>query len=345
MSNPSMAIDKIKGVLIVLIVVGHNFLITSSVPGLYRILYCFHVGGFFLLSACLSRHPSDGRKLADKSFRYYVPYVLFLSLYTIVFSWMVAGGRNPGDMLRDYVASLVVPTADSIKSASGVLMLWFLPSLICFTVFDSLQRWLGPRAGIVITAVCHASIGCLPREWLAGVPWFMAAAGFMLFPAAVARELWMRDAWIARFVPAFLLALLFGGWVWNAGYFCDLSMNAVPGIDTPVRLLAVDGLLLSAFFAIRGLPLPRSAERVFALLGRDSLSIYLFHTLVFYALLKLRPERVLGGWTGGAVVAAATIAIAWSLGRLISGLPWLRGIIFPADRRQFRASLLNLKRA
>ena len=101
MSDPSMVIDKIKGVLIVLIVVGHNFLIMSSVPGLYRILYCFHVGGFFLLSACLSRHPPDGRKLADKSFRYYVPYVLFLSLYTIVFSLMVAGGRSPAGTLRD----------------------------------------------------------------------------------------------------------------------------------------------------------------------------------------------------------------------------------------------------
>lgn len=345
MSDPSMAIDKIKGVLIVLIVVGHNFLITSSVPGVYRILYCFHVGGFFLLSACLSRHPPDGRKLADKSFRYYVPYVLFLSLYTIVFSMMVAGGRSPGGTLRDYVVSLVLPTAGSIKSASGVLMLWFLPSLICFTVFDSLQRRLGLWTGIVITAVCHASIGCLPREWLAGVPWFMPAAGFMLFPAAVARELWAQDARITRFVPALLLALLFGGWVWKAGYFCDLSMNAVPGIDSPVHLLAVDGLLLSAFFAIRGLPLPRSAERVFALLGRESLSIYLCHTLVFYALLKLRPERVLGGWVGGAVVAAATIVIAWSLGRLVSRLPRLRGIVFPADFRQFRASLMNLKRA
>ena len=343
MSDPPMTIDKIKGVLIVLIVVGHNFLITSAVPGLYRILYCFHVGGFFLLSACLSRHPSDGRKLADKSFRYYVPYALFLTLYSIVFSLMVAGWQNPADTLRDYVASLVAPTADSIKSASGVLMLWFLPSLICFTVFDSLQRRLGPRAGIVITAVCHASIGCLPREWLAEVPWFMAAAGFMLFPAAVARELWMREARIARFVPAFFLALLFGGWVWKAGYFCDLSLNAVPGIDTPVRLLAVDGLLLSAFFAIRGLPLPRSVERVFVILGRESLAIYLFHTLIFYALLKLKPESVLGVWAGGAVVAAATIAIAWSLGRLISRLPRLRGIVFPADLRQFRASLMNLK--
>ena len=345
MSDPPMTIDKIKGVLIVLIVVGHNFLITSAVPGLYRILYCFHVGGFFLLSACLSRHPSDGRKLADKSFRYYVPYALFLTLYSIVFSLMVAGGRNPADTLRDYVASLVVPTADSIKSASGVLMLWFLPSLICFTVFDLLQRRLGPWAGMLITAVCHASIGCLPREWFAGVPWFMPAAGFMLFPAAVARELWMREARIARFVPAFFLALLFGGWVWKAGYFCDLSLNAVPGIDTPVRLLAVDGLLLSAFFAIRGLPLPRSVERVFVILGRESLAIYLFHTLIFYALLKLKPESVLGVWAGGAVVAAATIAIAWSLGRLISRLPRLRGIVFPADRRQFLASLMNLKRA
>ena len=169
MSDPPMTIDKIKGVLIVLIVVGHNFLITSAVPGLYRILYCFHVGGFFLLSACLSRHPSDGRKLADKSFRYYVPYALFLTLYSIVFSLMVAGGRNPADTLRDYVASLVVPTADSIKSASGVLMLWFLPSLICFTVFDLLQRRLGPWAGMLITAVCHASIGCLPRGLLGRV--------------------------------------------------------------------------------------------------------------------------------------------------------------------------------
>ncbi|MEN9667590.1 MAG: hypothetical protein RLZZ326_3953 [Planctomycetota bacterium] len=345
MSDPPMTIDKIKGVLIVLIVVGHNFLITSAVPGLYRILYCFHVGGFFLLSACLSRHPSDGRKLADKSFRYYVPYALFLTLYSIVFSLMVAGGRNPADTLRDYVASLVVPTADSIKSASGVLMLWFLPSLICFTVFDLLQRRLGPWTGMLITAVCHASIGCLPREWFAGVPWFMPAAGFMLFPAAVARELWMREARIARFVPAFFLALLFGGWVWKAGYFCDLSLNAVPGIDSPLHLLAVDGFLLSAFFAICGLPLPRTAERVFALLGRESLSIYLFHTLVFYALLKLRPQSVLGEWAGGVVVATATIAIAWSLGRLISRLPRLRGIVFPADRRQFLASLMNLKRA
>ena len=344
MSDPSTTIDKIKGILIVLIVVGHNVLITSAVPDLYRVLYCFHVGGFFLLSACLSRHPADRGKLVDKCFRYFVPYVLFLSLYTILASVMMAGERGPGDTLREFLVSLALPTGRSVKASSGVLMLWFLPGLICFTIFDTLQRRLGPRAGIAITAVCHGAIGCLRSEWLAGVPWFMPAAGFMLLPAAVARELWVRDARIARFVPAFLLALLFGGWVWGAGFFCDFSMSAVPGIDSPARLLAVDGLLLSAFFAIRGLPLPRSAERLFAALGRDSLSIYLFHTLVFYTLLRLIPERLSGGLAGGMVIAAATIAIAWSLGRCISSLPWLKRIVFPADPRQFRESLANLRR-
>jgi fucose 4-O-acetylase-like acetyltransferase len=55
----SLAIDRLKGLLILLIVIGHNSLMMTAFPDFQRLIYLFHVQSFFLLSACLSKQLPD----------------------------------------------------------------------------------------------------------------------------------------------------------------------------------------------------------------------------------------------------------------------------------------------
>lgn len=330
--GPSMAIDRLKGILILLIVIGHNSLITSVFGDFRRMVYLFHVQSFFLLSACLSKGLPDRRKLADKLLRYEIPYLAFLLIYALVFTLVLRRGVGLRELPMGLLSCVVAPTEASLKGVAGVVMLWFLPALISFTLFDTaLRRWAGALAP-ALAAVVHVGLALLPEASPGGAPWFVRTAAFLLFPAACARALWGRVAPGALLWPAAAAALVSG-----AALFCTGASFQVASLDLPT-LFVQDALLLSAFLTLSALPLPAGASRVLAFLGRESFVIYLCHTLVFYALLAALRIDERAGWPARVGILLATIALSLVAGRVIAALPRLRSALFPTGWADFRSA-------
>jgi len=330
--GPSIAVDRLKGILILLIVIGHNGLITSAYDDFRRMLYLFHVQSFFLLSACLSKGLPDRRKLVDKLLRYEIPYLAFLVLYAVVFTVVLRRGAGLRELPLGLVRCVVAPTEASLKSVAGVSMLWFLPALISFTLFDTaLRRWAGALVPAV-AAVVHVALALLPDTLPGGVPWFVRTAAFLLFPAACARAVWGRVAPGALFWPAAAAAVVSGAALFRTG-----ATFRVASLDLPA-LLVQDAFLLAAFLALFAAPLPAGVSRALALLGRESFVIYLCHTLIFYGLLAVLRVDDGAGWRMGVGILVATIALSLVAGRVIAATPRLRSALFPSGWADFRSA-------
>lgn len=331
-AEQSLAIDRLKGLLILMIVIGHNSLITTAFPDFRRILYLFHVQSFFLLSACLAQGLPDRRKLGDRLLRYEIPYLGFLVIYALFFTLLVRRGEGLGDLPLGLLQCVLAPTVESLKTVAGVSMLWFLPALITFTLLDiALRTWAG-NARLVVAALLHVAVACLPAPFIEHVPWFVGTAGFLLFPAECARRVWNRFSAAQACGPAAVLAIVAGAVLLRSG-----ASFRVAALNLPA-LVVQDVFLLAAFVALRGLPLPDGLSRFCALLGRESFVIYLFHTLVFYGLLEVLRLDASAGWPAGVGVLCATIALSLAAGRLLKALPRLRSALFPTGWTDLRSA-------
>ena len=104
------AIDAAKGILILLIVLGHNHVILRNVENLRPFLYNWHVYAFFLVAFILPVRRYDFPALVDRMVRYLVPFVAFLGLTTTL-SWGMEGFADTGDRLVDFLKAVFIGSA------------------------------------------------------------------------------------------------------------------------------------------------------------------------------------------------------------------------------------------
>lgn len=140
---------KIKGILTLLIILGHNMVFTSATEemGIMTYLYLFHIQGFFILPFLYG--VSSDKSLLERSFilvkRFYWPYfILVLLLGT---GYGVLSHTSSFSMIGIGKALLLGGT--HTKSACGVSILWFLPSMMC----TMLLREIYYRARHVVKAI------------------------------------------------------------------------------------------------------------------------------------------------------------------------------------------------
>ena len=139
----------IKGILTLLIVLGHDMVLTipTDVIGLMSYLYLFHIQCFFILPFLYG--VNSDKSLSERSFilvkRFYWPYFILVLLL----------GTGYGILSRTSSFSIIgigkalLFGGTHIKSACGVSILWFLPSMMC-------TMWLREiyyRAGHVVKAI------------------------------------------------------------------------------------------------------------------------------------------------------------------------------------------------
>lgn len=318
----SQQIDALKGVLIVLIVVGHNPLVTGAFPGTFEALYSFHVFGFLLLPFWFPVPPLSAALVRDRVVRYLVPHYAFYFAGAVVFALTLA--RDPlAYRVLAVLAGAVVGSADTVKAGSGLSLFWFLPALLTLTLLRSLAARGVWQAVLIVALVAHLLVGALPEPVHVWTP-------FGLWIALFTYPLGGLVAWAwPRFVaPRLLVWGLGAGLVWGVtlAYIYrtrsvfNIGELALPSIENGFALVLHDVSAVAAFItlsALCGTALGRS--RLLAGLGRASLLIFLIHSFVFQAL-----GRVIGafvpvkgiGW--GLALVIATTAVSYGIALLFS---------------------------
>ena len=153
-------IDILKGIGILLVVVGHSSIMGDHIDILSRFIWSFHMPLFFLVSGVLfnpSKHNNLGKFIAARFNSLIIPY-FFFAVLTLVF-------LEPLRLIVDHISLI-----DSIKRIASQLLLgeaflmpeWFLPCLFVTEIwFYLVQRVARTAIKAVVVSGVIAAIGLI----------------------------------------------------------------------------------------------------------------------------------------------------------------------------------------
>lgn len=191
-------IDRLKGVLIILVVLGHAVGAVLNEPRIpysmtgrtvFKYIYLFHMPAFFFLAGLTLRQ----FRFVSKVRRLLVPYYLF-GVLSIVVYWIALRGHISGAWWHAPLSVLYgapYPGTDGFRCNSA---LWFLPCLLvtCFIAALLFKACDGRRCG----ALLEAGVGvlCIPAYVtinVVGCPSLPYGLGLMLkyLPYVIAAHL------------------------------------------------------------------------------------------------------------------------------------------------------------
>lgn len=282
-------IDVLKGIAIILVVIGHN----CSMP-FAHFIYTFHMPLFFLISGFLLT-PVRAKKYLKKSFhRLIIPYICFLLLLSFP-DFFLAIKENNLEGYKNLAKTLThrIYGGQLLTGSFGVF--WFITVLffstnifniiiqnpiikkkkkfeICTFIFILLTGYLIPllnfklpwNIGAVPMAICYLYIGYQIRKWVS-----TNKLNFELF------NKWKILFWIISIV------LFLGIYQFSDHITLDFKYLKF-GIPLVSFLISVLISLFVAFFAIQISKIPIS-NKIFSYCGAASLFImYLHQPIKFY---------------------------------------------------------------
>ncbi len=315
----SEGIDALKGILIVLIAAGHNPLITIPFPGLFEVIYSFHVMGFLLLPFWFAVPPLSARLVRDRAVRYLAPHYAFYLFGCVLFAFLLA--RDPWwQRLAAIASGALVASADLVKAGSGLSLFWFLPALLTLTLLRSAMHTRARAAVVALALAGHLGAGALPEIVQVWTPFGLLIALFAFPLGQLVAGLWPRYVapWVRAWGVVFGIGWAAGLWyIYTTRSVFNIGEMAVPSLRTPLKLLFHDLNALLGFGALAALcATPVGRWNVLAKLGEASLIIFLVHSFVQQVLLRLAGAAALPRTFGtGLVLLALTVALSYGVAR------------------------------
>ncbi|WP_338668473.1 acyltransferase family protein [Pseudodesulfovibrio methanolicus] len=299
MTGRDTRIDNAKGLLIILVVMGHLVWPVPSgdraADALYFYVYSFHMPMFALISGWLSRVETGRAALVRNGRQLLAPYVVFVALHTLILRLM---GQEPYPVLQ------------------GLYGLWYLLSLFCWRMILPYARRV-PFA-LPASIVLALAAGFVPfigldlslSRTLVLLPFFLAGHRLRergIPPTAAFGRLtgWALTA-AGLFLAAWLSGYNFQPMLYGNGPYAALGPGLVVGlVARAIQLAVAFGLGLGA------LAMVPPGENPLTRIGRHSLHVYLLHSLL------LVPYRL---WPAAYGVLGST---AWLLIPVAAALAWV----------------------
>jgi fucose 4-O-acetylase-like acetyltransferase len=291
-SLSSNDVDGVKGVLILLIVLGHNAAFSALVPGTFVFLYSFHIYGFLLLPFIFPIDPPSRQLLGDRLVRYMVPHYASLICVGTLFLFHPALRGDLLTWVRHLLVSMIVGSAMTLKQGVGFELYWFLPALLSLTVLRSVYAGLG-RGGhavvLFLSCLAWAFVGLAPSWAKAYVPFGILIAIYIFPMGVLAQCLWAHCVSNHRTLTTILAVT-----VWTAsmfaksrmGSFVNIGVVRVYSILEPARAIVHTLIPISFFLALLGLGSVWARVPLLRFFGRNSLIIYLSHSLFIQFVLQ-----------------------------------------------------------
>jgi fucose 4-O-acetylase-like acetyltransferase len=167
------AYEALKGLLILLIVIGHNGVFNTLIVNIDWYLYNFHVSSFLMLSFLFKPEAFTKEANRDKLIRYLVPFIIVV-LFVSPIKWLFQDASfSVWTELEYTLEGLIFGTAPLLKLATGFSLFWFLPTIALLVVVRSWYYWLPSRSAK------WALLSMIGVEF--AISWYQPAIDFMPF--------------------------------------------------------------------------------------------------------------------------------------------------------------------
>ncbi|RII19543.1 hypothetical protein DSC45_05985 [Streptomyces sp. YIM 130001] len=320
--------DNAKFLLVVLVVVGHNWAALvrdmDTIKAAYSVVYLFHMPAFILLCGLFSRgFTGTGPQIRALIARVLVPYLVFTVAYKGLY--------------------VVISGAEfTLKPAEPTYLLWFLMALFLWRL--SAPVWRALRYPVAVAVVISLAAGltevtaqmAMPRV-LMFLPWFVL--GLQLRPEHFHR---LRTRAVRRCAPVVLLTALAGAYVLapriNATWFYMSANHHALGTGVfgyvlmRLLLFALSGALIVAFLAL--VPARRTT---FTALGAVTMFPFLVHGLLVQTGKAYGVYEHLGRL--GATAAVVLALFGFALTVVLSSTP-VRRVLRPVVEPRFPKGLV-----
>lgn len=305
--------DTIKGILIILIVIGHNHVLcpNTEAGGIMQYLYLFHVAGFFILPFFYNtRVDITWSSISKIIIRCWIPYFWICFLCFIVMCTV----RHQFDFGWGNICAFFYGTQSPIRKYFGFIFPWFLPTYCSASImlsFARKYRWL-----YTLFFVLGLST------------FFMTWEQFYLFKNNVPLGLGLALSYFGAGAIAFELNR-YSYWVKYIGAIMFIALSVCWWMHVPVGISCK--LLPSMFFGVLLCIVPYINCGWLRILGRYSLGIYLFHVFFVNATYILFPHTTLWGWVGFTISLVIPLLMTMGIYRVAC----LRNLLFPRSWNEF----------
>lgn len=306
--------ETIKGVLIVLIVFGHNHVLCPNTEGhgLMEYLYLFHIAGFFILPFFYDV-PIDvsWKCIENKIIRTWVPYFWICILCWLCFSFI----KHDFSLYIGIVKDFFWGTQTPIRHSFGFVFPWFLPTFCSFSILLIFARKF--RIFYILLLVVAIVLWGMPWmkffELKNKVPFGLVLAVSYFGSGVFVFELNKRFNSIKYFAVLAFLSLSICYWKKiDVGYLYQLFP-----VVFFLSLLSVVTYIDSNFLR---------------LLGNNSLGIYLFHMFFVNITYLLLPHTIVMGVIGFFV----SLLFPLSINIFIYRVQILRVLLYPRNIEELK---------
>lgn len=307
----------LKGLLTILVVVGHNHIIVPQDSFLMTYLYTFHVVCFFILPWLYDKKKNFTLKgVGVTILRSWVPYIFFFVLSLIVFTVMVRKQPDIGGI----AAAFVTGSQALLKRNVGFFFLWFLPTFCTFTLLRLLgDKFKWAKSLIIIISICTFFFSLSTGKWLINnLPFGLYVALRYYIYGLVVFYLLKWGKW-TKYVGA-VVFLIFTWMYWN---------DIISWYN--IVLMPVVGFM----FVLSIAPIFRK-QTWLQEIGKYSLPIYLLHVYVYNVIERVVPHTMIWGF----MVLVLTLVLSYFISYVIYKMPRLKNIIFPRNVNEWKSAFL-----
>lgn len=331
-------IDIAKGIGILLIVFGHNWIIYQN-KDLFNLIYSFHVPLFFILSGVFFKNEVSFRlilrKKADSLLKpYFMTLLIIYPLYAL-----------KGEDFFQYIFGVLYAAGDTIAWGQ----LWFLPNLFLIYIFTNVFTIYKNKTYslmiyiFIMTLVGFYSldmfykvpINIFSKEYLLpGLPFsadilLLSGAFFLIGFSLKDRIIYLRTNWSVLIISCLTFFLIY--------YFSNDSMN--------LNLREYDSVIFSTLLALLGSYVVIAISKIlqdadmfsslFAYIGANSLFVLIFHAFFQYHLMNVANHISNMNFFNAIFAFIGSVSLSLLLGWIISNNKILRILYLPIVRKSY----------
>ena len=283
-------IDTVKGILIICIVTGHTLLSNTLLPSLKTVLYAFHVYCFLFLPFIFVSKPFNFDTIKNTFIRYAVPYVIFVTLCSIVYNFGIQHNISFISWLENLSRGIITGNDLYLEMACGFGLYWFLPVLIVLNIlrnFYYAQRSSLKTLLIILFCIGHILFGAMLWKHKQYFPFFGFHIAVYIMPLGILCGFIYHNlfSFLIKFRLLVLLLFILSIYLMieNHSEVC-LSHMGVYSYRSPALFLLHNLIPILALFSFLTFSNIITKVPFVSFIGKNSLIIYLSHQIFIYGI-------------------------------------------------------------